>query len=143
MTVNKLIEGISEALFNEFGDKYQYYCENIKQGFSPPCFYIKPIEPYAEQGLDRDKKRVNKFVIQFISKNKEQKNRDINDIYEKLIWVLEYIEIDGKIYKGTNMQSRSEDGVLHFFINYNYHIMQIKDKKYMERLMQKGGLKNG
>lgn len=143
MTVNKIIEAVSAALYKEFGNEYFYYQENIKQEFNLPCFYIKPVEPYIEQGLDRDKKRINKFVIHFMPKENGQEKKDINEIYERLIWALDYVEADGKIYKGTKKQSRHEDGVLLFFVNFDYHIRQIKDKNYMESLKQNGGVKNG
>lgn len=143
MTINKIIEAIAEALFNEFGYDYSYYKENIKQGFDVPCFYIKPIEPYVDEGLNRDNKHINKFDIQFISQDSESSNKELYDIYEALVQALEYIKVDRKTYKGIKMQSHIESGVLHFFINYNFHILKPKDKNFMEALEQKGGLKNG
>lgn len=140
MTINKIIEGITEALFNEFGDKYSYYKENIKQGFELPCFYIKPIEPYVDEGLNRDNKYINKFDIQFIGQDNGNSNNELYDIYNTLTQVLGYIKIDGRSYKGIKMQSHIENGILHFFINYDFHILKPKDKNFMEHLEQKGGL---
>lgn len=142
MTVNKIIETISKTLYNEFGSKYYYYRENIKQGFKTPCFYIKVVEPYIEQGLNTDKKRVNKFVIQFINNENCQNKKEIYNIYEKLIYILDFINIDGKLYKGEKVKSIIEDNVLHFFINYNYHVKAINIENYMRELKQKGGVKN-
>lgn len=36
--INKVIDGISKAINEEFGDEYNIYTEEIEQGLKEPCF---------------------------------------------------------------------------------------------------------
>lgn len=37
--MNDIIVGISTALYKEFGDEYEIYQEEIRQGLKEPCFF--------------------------------------------------------------------------------------------------------
>lgn len=38
--INKILDAISNALNEEFGDDIEIYSEDIKQGFKEPCFLL-------------------------------------------------------------------------------------------------------
>lgn len=141
MTLEKLIKGISQDIYKEFGKGYAIYSESIPQGFREPCFYIKPIEMSREQGLDRKRKKYYQFGIHYFPEECRHKNKSMNEVYETLTNILEYIEIDEQLYRGTEMRSTIQDDVLHFFVNYDFHVIKSRDKNYMETLYQKGATK--
>ena len=35
-----LIDGVCNALYNEFGNDYEYYIDEIKQGLNKSCFFV-------------------------------------------------------------------------------------------------------
>ena len=43
--IKEIIEAISIALNEEFGDSYTIYTENVKQGLKTPCFFVLCINP--------------------------------------------------------------------------------------------------
>ena len=36
--INEIVVAISKALYNEFGEEYKIYAENVEQGLERPCF---------------------------------------------------------------------------------------------------------
>ena len=43
--INKILDAISNALNEEFGDEYEIYSEDIKQDLKEPCFFIICLNP--------------------------------------------------------------------------------------------------
>lgn len=138
--INELIIGISQALDAAFSD-VEIHTDQIKQGLVEPCFFIMLLEPSQEQVLGPRYYRENSFDIHYFPKT--DNTSEINDVADKLMDTLEYINFDGGLLRGTKMHSETVAGVLHFFVDYNFHT--IKDKindPYMEQLKVKGKVRN-
>lgn len=139
--INKIIDGISEAIFSEFGNDYEIYTESIEQGLKEPCFSIVCLNP--TNNLFRDKKyfRQNQFCIHFfpVTQNKKE---ECNAVIEKLYSCLEYIEIaaNGKTM-GTNMKSEYSDGILNFFVNFDMYVFKIEESEKMDSYNSKTDVK--
>ena len=112
--INKIIDGISVAINAEFGDDYEIYTESVEQGLNEPCFSILCLNPTNEQFLGRRYFRKNQFCIHYFPKG-EEKNKEINEVRERLFECLELVTVDGDLCRGTNMSSETSDGVLSFF----------------------------
>lgn len=123
--INEIIQAIALAINKEFGEEYKIYAEEIKQGLKEPCFFIFCINPTHNLFLGRRYFRENQFCIHYIPKNPNQKRLECNDAAERLENCLEYINIEDPM-RGEQMHYEIEDGVLHFFVNYNCFV----DKKY-------------
>lgn len=119
--INKIIDGISEAINSEFGDTYNIFTESVEQGLVEPCFSILCLNP--TNNLFRGKRyyRENKFCIHYFPST-DEKNIECNSVLERLYNCLERITVDEDLVNGTNMNSEIVDGVLNFFINYNIFV---------------------
>ncbi|MEJ9220715.1 hypothetical protein P4H46_21340, partial [Paenibacillus glucanolyticus] len=63
-------------------------------------------------------------------------------VASQLLDVLEWVEIDGMKFRGTGMNFEVIDDVLHFFVDYNYHVMRAKAPGIkMNQMKQEGRLK--
>lgn len=134
--INELIVGISQALDIAFSD-VEIYVDQIKQGLTEPCFFIMLLSPSQEQVVGSRYYRENSFDIHYFPKT--DNTSEINDVADKLMDTLEYINFDGGLLRGTKMRSETVAGVLHFFVDYNFHT--IKDtvtNPYMEKLKVRG-----
>ena len=116
--INKIIDGISVAINAEFGDDYEIYTESVEQGLNEPCFSILCLNPTNEQFLGRRYFRKNQF---------EEKNKEINEVRERLFECLELVTVDGDLCRGTNMSSETSDGVLSFFVNYDMFMYKMQE----------------
>lgn len=132
--INKIIDGISKAINEEFGDDYEIYTEEIEQGLEEPCFSITTVEPTNELFRLNKYFRKNPFCIHYFPSSKDKKN-ECYKVLERMYLSMEYIEIeetfDGVTTKskvmGTNMNGVYDDGVLHFFVNYDMYVNKVED----------------
>ena len=94
-----------------------------------------------QKQIERELKK-NSVDVKCFSRS-EAKNFEINEIAEMLLEELEYIEIDGDLVRGTNMNFEIIDNVLHFFVDYNYFTKKNNDNNKMDTVELFGGLKRG
>lgn len=119
ITINKVTDGICMALNESFGDKCEIYTENVEQGLKEPCFSILVRQTSLDQVIGRRYFRTLPFAVHYFPESKTDPLAEIQDIVEELHDVLEYIEVDGDLLRGTKMSHTVSDGVLVFMVNYD------------------------
>lgn len=129
--INDIISAISKAIYLEFGDKYEIYTEDVKQGLQEPCFSIFCVNPSIRQFFDKRYKTTNLFNILYFPKN-EDIEKEINDVRERLFNCLEYINDENDVLRGTNMNTQTIDGVLNVFVNYDFFVKKTIENDSME-----------
>lgn len=122
--INKIIDGISEAIFTEFGTGYDIYTESIEQGLEEPCFSILCLNPTNELFLGKRYKRINQFMIQFFPAS-DEKNKECNEVMERLFNCLETITVQNDLTRGTKMNGEMVDGVLNFQVNFDMFVYKV------------------
>lgn len=141
ITVNLIIEAIAAALNGEFGEEYAVYAEDVKQGLSEPCFFISCINPSDRQLMGNANRhflaaryyRENRFCIQYFSLDENNGRRESYDKAERLFGCLEEITADGDIIRGTDMNFEYTDGILSFFVSYNFFVYKTREPTVMEK----------
>ena len=123
--IYKIIDGISEAINQEFGDGYDIYTESIEQGLEEPCFSILCLNPTNDLFLGKRYKRINQFMIQFFPAS-DEKNKECNTVMERLFDCLEIITVQGDLTRGTKMNGEMVDGVLNFQVNYDMFVYKVE-----------------
>ncbi|ACQ53694.1 hypothetical protein EXN65_20105 [Clostridium botulinum] len=133
--INELRIGINQTLDNKFPN-ITIYNEEIGQGFEEPCFFIKVLS--SGQGKEfniRYKKNIS-FDIHYFN-DKEDINSDCNDMADRLYEVLEYVKVNNSLYRSNEMTHEVIDGVLHFMLQFNYHVLkEIEEAPKMNKLKQ-------
>lgn len=132
--LNKLTDAISIKLYSIFGDGYKIYTETVKQGLDEPCFSIIPLPATNKQVVGNRYFKVNPFCIHYFPSTDEQFN-EINNVLEDLFSILEYItltetlngETKTSLVRGTQMRGEVDDGVLHFFVNFDLFCYRVFD----------------
>lgn len=139
--VNDILDGITNALHDEFGDTFSIYTEKVKQGLQVPCFFVSCISPKDERWLGNRRKLTNQFTVQYLPGTDEPK-RECNAVSERLVCALEYIQLSSGCLGGTNMQPAITDDVLTMSVNYNlYAYMQTDIEPTMNDIKTEGGLR--
>ncbi|WP_144511600.1 DUF6838 family protein [Bacillus sp. FJAT-22090] len=139
MEINDVITAISIKLYETFGESYEIYTESIEQGFKEPAFFIALLNPSFAQVVGSRYHETLPFDIHYFGRG----NMDTYSTADKLMAEMEYIKLlNGDLLRGTKMKGEVVDGVLHFFVNYNFHVYKVKDPlDKMEDLKIKNGLK--
>lgn len=118
MKTNDIIDGVSIKLNELFGQDYELYTNNVKQGLKMPCFFIKTL-PSSKKKLigNRYENEINLVIHSML---RESNLEEFNNISDKL-YELEYITLlNGDMLKGYDMKTEISDGVLLFFITYKF-----------------------
>lgn len=131
--INKIIDGIVQALIAEFGEGYEVYTENVEQGLQEPCFIIKCVAPSIKQALNRRYKLNDIFCIHFFPSSEDVQNECL-DVQMRLYECLEYIYHENDLIRGNQMHGEIIDGVLNFFVNYDFYVIKTKEDTAMETL---------
>ncbi len=137
--VNKIIDGICLKLSETFGEGYEIYTENIKQGFKEPCFFIDCITSSKNRIRGNLYGSESLFNISYFPTD-DGGNRECYEVLNKLYDCLEFISVEDRLIRGIGIKSEVVDGVLQVQINYNMHLLAHEDKTNMSELTQKGGL---
>lgn len=131
--------GVMKALAAVFPD-IDRYAEEIKEGLTPPCFFIGVLEPSHEQELGRRYTRDIPFDIHYFSET----NKDRINMAEQLTSILETVQAGESQVRGMNISWQIVDEVLHFFITYRMQVWK-QQPVYpaMQTLDVEEALKNG
>ena len=126
--INKLTKAICIAINEEFGDGYRIYTDEVKQDLQEPCFFV--LCANTENRLFFNKRYLmrNMFCIQYFPESEEAGNAECMSAAQRLFSCLEWINMDGDLTMGTVMKSEFSDGILLFFVNYDFFVYKTADK---------------
>ncbi|WP_233147054.1 phage tail terminator family protein [Paenibacillus selenitireducens] len=140
VTTNSIRGGVILALSLLFPDM-DVYGEKIPEGFETPCLFVKLLTAAQDKEMNRRYKRSYPFDIHFFPHGHDY-NREGHEMAERLYDALRIVDINGDLYKGTGMNHEIVDDVLHFFVDFNFHVLsQKEDEPVMQTLEQKGVIK--
>lgn len=140
--INKIVKGISRALYDEFGEEYNIYTEDVEQDLKKPCFFVQCINPKIRRFRGNRYYRENQFVIQYFPKSKDYREECFK-VIDRMYMALEFINIDDAPVLGKGISSNIFDGVLTVTINYDMFVFVEDDIEKMEILMQKRTANDG
>lgn len=140
--VDDIKSAISIKLNQIYGDNYEIYTKDVKQGLNPPCFFIKILNSSRRQLIG------NRYYLE-ISVNVHYfpsvrgNNDELDEVGSSLFNDLEYITmVNGDQIRGTNMSYEKVDRVLHFFVTYGLYVKKdIPAEELMGEIIYNGGVK--
>lgn len=138
--INEIVYGISQAIDNEFGATYRIYTEVVEQGLEAPCFFIACTSPISERYMGKRYQNQYAFCIQYVTES-ENRKLECNEVIERLQDCLEYINADGGLFYGNGMQSQYVEGILTFYVNYNFFTYKFKEEDRNKEVMNELALK--
>ncbi|EHQ88284.1 phage tail terminator family protein [Desulfosporosinus youngiae] len=138
ITVNLVRDSVMSALDQHFPE-IKVHGEEIRQGFKKPCFFVKLFPASQDQLLGRRYQRSHSFDIHYF----DGSNEDLHDMAEQLYDKMELISADGGPIRGTGMRHEVVDGVLHFFVNYNFHVQRSVEPDPLMQTMEQEGYVRG
>lgn len=118
--VNSVLDSITKALHDQFGDGYRYYVEEVEQKVKTPCFTIGVLNPITRSVNRKDYRRTMPCVIHYYTDNKANAIKTSYSIGEQVLERLEYLDINGHLVRGEDMSYMMVDDVLQVFITYRF-----------------------
>lgn len=145
--INEIVNAIVKALdtaFNAESDAYEIYNEEIKQDLREPAFFVQSINPSTSLFLGKRYLQHVHILIQYFPKS-EAYQTECNSIGEQLNWIVEWITCKGddRPIRGSNMHYEVVDGVLNFFVDYEFFIRKVESYDPMQTMDLKQTVKKG
>lgn len=138
VTFNDVRYAVHAALDAAFPD-IEIHGEEIKQGLNPPCYFVRLLQPAHTHELGRRYMRYHPVLVRYFPAGG---NQEMYGMAEQLTEALRQIVVVGHPVRGTGMRFEIVDGVLHFFVDYNFHIWESRpDDPAMGSLDVREGLK--
>lgn len=141
--INDVLTGITDALYEEFGDEYEIHKEASKQDMEEPAFFVRCATPDLEKQLGNRRNADVLFIIQYFPKSKEIPKQEINDVYERLSSCLELIEANGKKVRGAVKCKDISSDVLTLTAEYKLFLSRREQTDCMESYDMKGDVSDG
>lgn len=138
---NRIIDAVTRKLDELFQDSgYIIYTDEVEQNLQEPCFFVSFLKPSEKQQIGTRYYRETGLVIQFFPGKTDQPSRVLRETAEILEDGLEYVLMpDGKPIRGTGREWQISDGILSFFVNYNFFVYKPgKETETMGELQWKG-----
>lgn len=102
--------------------------------------FVLLLESSQVRGVNWRYQRFNPFDIHYFPKPESAAPREECElISEQLYSELEYVTGQDGLYRGTGMRHEIVDGVLHFFVEYNVHLIRDKAPDIKMQTMKQGG----
>lgn len=131
--VVKLIDGIVKAIEDMCVSSEvmpAIYTQMVEQGIELPCFFVRCLNNSRVKGFDILYNNFNSFSVQYMPKSNASDECAI--MSDMLFRALEYITVDSKLIRGTNLHCETKDEVLTFFADYNFNTYITKERNNME-----------
>lgn len=139
--IDKIMEAVSIALNNEFGDSCEIYTEQIEQDLEEPCFLISCINTTKKPFRGGRQCIQNRLCIYYFPES--YKRRECNDVAERLMQCLEYITADKQMMRGIQMEYEVVDDILNFFVSYETFSVKSENNTKMETIENNTNIKEG
>ena len=117
-----IIEAVCAAIYTEFGEGYELYTEAVAQNMQTPCFFVMSINPKLERFLGNRYLRHTPIAVQYFPSDEQNARSECEAAAEKLFLILDQIPFDNGYINGTQVSSEIADGILNFFITYDFFV---------------------
>ena len=134
--VNKVIDGMAEAMYNAFGEDVEIYTEPVKQGLIPSSFSVRAIHSYIDRSLNNQFKRTCLMEVNYFPQSDIDPRSEIQSKIDTLFDALEVIKIQGVKVRGIKADYRIVDDVLVATLRYVFYTIRVEDIEYMADLTQ-------
>ena len=140
--VRSLTVALSKGLEGIFSNPCIYQ-DILPMGYKAPCFFVNHVDTQVQLKLFNRYRVVANYDITYHPAERKFNSKEFSEVVEKMTYGLELVQLaDGNYVRGSNIRYEVQDGVLHFFITFDFFVIRAKDRGIkMEKLYQRYRLK--
>lgn len=133
-----MLSGVSNQLYDVFGEDYKYYVEDVEQNLKKPCFTMNALVPSQRSRSRLLYDRTIPIVVHYFSSDKVNTKKDCYEKAELIVEALEYIPFEGTLIRGEDIDWQIvEDDVLQVFVTYRFITKKVtSNEDNMEDIVQ-------
>lgn len=143
--INELVEGISAALGEEFGEACNIRSEDAGQELEAPCFFIHCTGSSRELIRGGRHRWTHSFRIRYFPLWKEQGYRECYETADRMMDCLEHVAFGATYIRGAKMRHEldTDAGILNFYVNYDCITVRAEDSVSMDGMASRVDAKAG
>lgn len=127
--LNEILAGVAGALRAAFGDGFDIYRNDVRQGLHEPCFFLAVLQPERTPLLGRRFRWTVPLDVHYFPE-RPGRNDELLDVAERAAEALRVITLpDGATVRGFSLRCETEDGVLHVFVQYSLFLIDDAGKR--------------
>jgi len=130
--------GITNKIYEHFGNDYNIEIESKEQGFTTPCFFVQMLET---QEIAKPMNRyllINPVKIVYFPKSEYEPLDECYGVQSDLKNILEYIVLaDKSTLRGTDIRTVIDGKQLHVFVNYNFYAIKDGDTSELMGVLER------
>lgn len=119
--IKSVMDAITDAIYQEFGDGYQVDTKEVTQGLTEPCFLIKPLRATDRPFRGERRALTNTFSIHYFAENREDRSECLQ-MFTRINDCLECVEMNGHPIMASELEMDTiDDGVMTIHVSYNFY----------------------
>lgn len=119
--INSVLDGLTTALYEQFGSQYYYYVEDVKQNLMLPCFTVDVLNPLNRSRNSYMYDRTVPCVIHCFTDNTVTTKHELYATGELVCDAVEYITVEDRLIRGKDMSVQlADNNVLQVFVTYRF-----------------------
>lgn len=134
----KIGNGITKSLFDEFDGEFSIYTENIEQGIKKPCFFV------LHRSTEHKKLIMGRMIFEYGFEIKamfsERKNSGIHSISNRITDALRVIDCDDWKINAEEIKFTNKEDIMTCWVKY---VISARFEEDESELMEKLDIKEG
>lgn len=139
--VQQIIDAVKATLQHYFPAVEVFVDEPEEDEILAPYFLVHLQKVSQQHELGRRYYRQHMFNIRYVVPEANRSNLALHQVAEQLYGLLESATHSTGVYKGSEMNHEIVDGVLHFYVDYSFHVVREKPAEVkMQEMKQEGNI---
>lgn len=122
ITVNDVLDGVMDALASRYPG-VTLVAGEAGEEHPKPLFAVTIASVARNKEVGRRYRLAHQFNIQYAAAVPTY--RGLHDVADELYDALQHIEADGGFIRGSGMRHEIVEGMLHFYVSYNFHVLSV------------------
>ncbi|CAH1212255.1 hypothetical protein PAECIP111893_03510 [Paenibacillus plantiphilus] len=122
IAVNDVLDGVMDALASQYPG-VTLVAGDAGEEHPRPLFAVRLVSVKHNREMGRRYRFSHEFNIQYAAAVPTY--RGLHDVADQLYSTLQHITADGGLIRGSGMRHEIIDGILHFFIQFNFHVLSV------------------
>ncbi len=116
------------------GEDSLVYIEALPQGFKSPCFFVRELKRSCVRTVGERFRQKSEIEIRYYPKDRLAAREECSTVSDSLFEGLEFVQTDEGLLHGVEKRSEIKDGVLSFYVSFEFFTLVEKKVEKMGRL---------
>lgn len=133
-----ILKSVGAAIAALFDYNTAVFTEAIPNENTAPCFFIQETEHFCERSVGNRFLHKSRLCVTYYPESKFAKRAECEKIARTLFVGLEFVDSDEGMLHGIEKHYEIKDGVMRFYLGFDYFTIYEEEKSVMERLSYNG-----